>query len=79
MNKMSDIRQAGTGKSVERALGALQGEYVIVPRRRILSWRLWLVMGLIVGIIVALVVIARRSARDSEEATDEPSSFRTSL
>lgn len=78
MNRVSDIRKPGSSRGIERALGALQSEYVIVPKRRVRSWRLWLAAGLIIGIILALIVIARRSAQESE-AEGESASYRVSF
>ena len=79
MNKISDIRKPGTGKSVERALSALQSEYVIVPRRRVRSWRLWLTVGLVAGVALAIFIIARRSMHNSEEVENKPASYRVSF
>ncbi len=76
---MSDVRHPGAGRSVERALGALKGEYVIVPRRRIRLRRLWLVAGLVAGVALAIFIIARRSAENGEEVENAPASYRVSF
>ena len=89
MSKMSDIRRPtrfvedgarrGSLPSVEQALGALKGEYVIVPRRRVRSWRFWLAVGLVAGAVLAIFIIARRSTTNGEEAENAPASYRVSF
>ena len=45
----------------DKALRALRKEFVLVEKRRVMSWRAWLVVGIIVGIIAGVVWIAYRT------------------
>ena len=45
----------------DKALRALRKEFVLVEKKRVLSWRVWLVVGAVVGVIVGVLWIAYRT------------------
>lgn len=53
--------------SVNRALEALEKEYVIIGKRRLRGWQVWLLIGLIAGIIAGIVAVATRTREPGGE------------
>lgn len=45
----------------DMALQALRKEFVLVKKRRVISWHAWLAAGIVAGIIVGVLWVAYRS------------------
>lgn len=64
---MGDTKQHSKGAIMRKehpadiALQALRKEFVLVKKRRVISWHAWLVAGIVVGIIVGVLWIANRT------------------
>jgi len=48
-------------ETVDRALQSLQGKYMLVGRRRVRAWHLWLVLGIIVGVAAGVFWVVSRT------------------
>ena len=57
-----DTRNDG---SVERTLGSIGSDFIVIGKRRVHSWYAWIVIGIAVGITVAVILVADRSGEFS--------------
>lgn len=46
----------------ERVYHGLQKEYVVVGKKHIWNWRLWLIIGVLAGIAAGIFFVATRSS-----------------
>ena len=48
-------------RTIDRILGSLKKEYVIMGSTHVKAWQAWLLVGLAAGILIGIILVANRS------------------